>query len=613
MNGAAVAPLTVNTPVETAGMDTRAFLRKIWPAQGYYVVARLIDGKFRHTVCATIEEAEMYVRLFDQQGVAVYHACAVLRERSIEKEKNGKKYDAIRVQENVRAVKCFWADLDIAPDDPKKFESRDAALNALADFCISTGLPAPLVTSSGAGWHIYWPLSEEVDPDTWKLTAVALKALFIACKFNASPERTADMASVLRPVGSTHRKDPANPRPVYLSDDAEPVSYADFHQRVTAALLQLGVKPPEIRPPRDSTSNPNAAFAIEQEFRPFSANKVADLCQQARAMRDKHGCIPEPHWYSMICLLIYSQEGDEIVHSWSNGYQGYSRAETDEKIAHARADTTAPTLCERFEDRNPGGCDGCLFKGKINTPASLGVATSQLPTVPTAETAADPIPPALNRGENATTAPLKETVLSQAKQPRSETPAPIATGDFSAMSDAEALAQVMHAPTEDNVARLFEREGAGNLRYCKAWGSWLAWDGARWRPEHTDLAFDFARSLARAANPSGKSNIAKAAFSRGVETFARAARCFATESDQWDCDAFLLNTPGGVVDLRTGIMRPHDHTDYITKITCVTPRPGPKPVFDRFMRDITCGDNDLIAYHQRSLGAILSGALVLLC
>jgi putative DNA primase/helicase len=55
-------------------------------------------------------------------------------------------------------------------------------------------------------------------------------------------------------------------------------------------------------------------------------------------------------------------------------------------------------------------------------------------------------------------------------------------------------------------------------------------------------------------------------------------------------------------------MRAHQPTDYITKVTNVSPAGGPMPVFEKFMQAITCGDRDLIEYHQRSLGACLSGA-----
>ena len=39
----------------------------------------------------------------------------------------------------------------------------------------------------------------------------------------------------------------------------------------------------------------------------------------------------------------------------------------------------------------------------------------------------------------------------------------------------------------------------------------------------------------------------------------------------------LLNTPGGVVDLRTGKLRPHSSGDYMTKITAVGPWNGNWP------------------------------------
>ena len=41
--------------------------------------------------------------------------------------------------------------------------------------------------------------------------------------------------------------------------------------------------------------------------------------------------------------------------------------------------------------------------------------------------------------------------------------------------------------------------------------------------------------------------------------------------EQLDSDGYLLNTPGGTVDLRTGIIKPNDPEDYCTKITAVAP------------------------------------------
>ena len=42
-----------------------------------------------------------------------------------------------------------------------------------------------------------------------------------------------------------------------------------------------------------------------------------------------------------------------------------------------------------------------------------------------------------------------------------------------------------------------------------------------------------------------------------VVALARADRRLAATTEQWDADPWLLNTPGGVVDLRTGQLRAH--------------------------------------------------------
>ena len=56
-----------------------------------------------------------------------------------------------------------------------------------------------------------------------------------------------------------------------------------------------------------------------------------------------------------------------------------------------------------------------------------------------------------------------------------------------------------------------------------------------------------------------------------VERLARADRQLAATVDQWDADPWLLNTPGGVVDLHTGQTRPHCPEGYLIKITTVGP------------------------------------------
>jgi putative DNA primase/helicase len=68
-------------------------------------------------------------------------------------------------------------------------------------------------------------------------------------------------------------------------------------------------------------------------------------------------------------------------------------------------------------------------------------------------------------------------------------------------------------------------------------------------------------------------------------------------SEQFDQNPFLLGVPGnGVVDLRTGHLRPMERTDYITKRTRVRPDANCEPKrFLKFMDEITDGDTELNA------------------
>jgi putative DNA primase/helicase len=68
----------------------------------------------------------------------------------------------------------------------------------------------------------------------------------------------------------------------------------------------------------------------------------------------------------------------------------------------------------------------------------------------------------------------------------------------------------------------------------------------------------------------------------------------------------LLNTPNGVVDLRTGIIREHRADDYMTMIASASPE-GDCPRWREFMRQITNGDEELQRYHQRISGYALTG------
>jgi hypothetical protein len=110
---------------------------------------------------------------------------------------------------------------------------------------------------------------------------------------------------------------------------------------------------------------------------------------------------------------------------------------------------------------------------------------------------------------------------------------------------------------EDSVARAFAELHHDDLRYCH---TAQKWNGAIWRREDTRFAFDLARDLAHELardTESAKAIVSaeRAAFAAGVERFAKADRAFAVTGTTWNSGPWLLGTPAGTVDLRTGELR----------------------------------------------------------
>ena len=68
----------------------------------------------------------------------------------------------------------------------------------------------------------------------------------------------------------------------------------------------------------------------------------------------------------------------------------------------------------------------------------------------------------------------------------------------------------------------------------------------------------------------------------------------------------MLNTPAGLVDLRTGKIRRHNHLDYCSKITAVAPG-GKCPKWLKFLGEIMSGDQEMVDFLQRTLGYSITG------
>lgn len=178
----------------------------------------------------------------------------------------------------------------------------------------------------------------------------------------------------------------------------------------------------------------------------------------------------------------------------------------------------------------------------------------------------------------------------------------------------DALPEGSELVTEDVAALRFAHEHKDALRYDHDAGAWYQWCGSHWQRDRTRMAYTWARRVARQLGEESGSfkaqlSAGRAAFAGGVERLAQADPCFAVTAARWDADPWLLGTPGGVVDLRTGILRPAEPRNYVTRVTAVAPAETAHcPAWRDFLAQACGGDLDLAQYLARWFGYCLTGS-----
>ena len=182
----------------------------------------------------------------------------------------------------------------------------------------------------------------------------------------------------------------------------------------------------------------------------------------------------------------------------------------------------------------------------------------------------------------------------------------------------------------------FAEAVTGGLLYNNSL-DWLAWDGCRFAPDKNRArllaqtfterqlqaaAADLQKAAGAAARDVDNTELA-AQVKHAKELYAFLKRCRQTNGinhllteaaphlaiavDDLDADPFLLNTPGGIVDLRTGELRAPDPAARCTKVTAVAPGNDGAELWRGFLDTIACGDAELADYLQTVAGMAVLG------
>lgn len=162
------------------------------------------------------------------------------------------------------------------------------------------------------------------------------------------------------------------------------------------------------------------------------------------------------------------------------------------------------------------------------------------------------------------------------------------------------------------------------LRYVHPWGQWLVWDGKRWRLDDSAAVVRLAKQAVRfiyheaSACDDDEERRRLVAWGRESENKGRIGAmlwCAASEPtipalpEDLDRHPWLLNVENGVIDLKTGVLQPHEPGLMITRLCRVPYEPTAEcPLWRRMLRHIFAGDETLIAYVQRLCGVFLTGS-----
>jgi putative DNA primase/helicase len=196
--------------------------------------------------------------------------------------------------------------------------------------------------------------------------------------------------------------------------------------------------------------------------------------------------------------------------------------------------------------------------------------------------------------------------------------------DIRSAADTSSNAPSPEAYADDVLAREFSEKQSNGLKYTASRHTWNVWNGVYWKQDTTLDVVEKARKFSEAKAGDVLREYPSSSYARelaaqlrsrakifNIETLARSDAHHKAEPELWNPDPFVLGTPGGIVDLRTGELRAAQPEDYVTQLVRVTPAlPGAEhPVWSEFLNIVTEGDVELQAYLGRMAGYMLTGEI----
>ena len=331
-------------------MNTLEFLRAVLAGEGFYCALGLMkDASPIQKFYPDIESlANAATQLMDNKRDAFFGLATY-------------KTGGSRKAPNAYLIKSFFLDLDCGVG-VRKFATQTEAVSTLKDFCKTIGLPRPMLVKSGRGVHVYWPLKEAVPVADWLPVATAFKKLTTQHLIGSDNSVPADVVRVLRVPYTLHFKD----EPPKLVEIVNEVTNYLTLEEFKAIVGVSNIFP--VGPRQYDAVTESLAGNTTGNFKDLLVKTSKGIgCQQIGHIATNQEEISYGLWRCGLSVANFCEDRDKAIHLISKKHPSYSADITEKKAS----DTIKPFKCATFESENPGGCDGCVHKGKINSPWKL--------------------------------------------------------------------------------------------------------------------------------------------------------------------------------------------------------------------------------------------------
>jgi putative DNA primase/helicase len=195
------------------------------------------------------------------------------------------------------------------------------------------------------------------------------------------------------------------------------------------------------------------------------------------------------------------------------------------------------------------------------------------------------------------------------QRPRSVSARP--TNDEKARATTDVSENRAPAFSEIALADAFVANAILDFRWSPGLG-WMMFDGTVWKRDDNLRRYSLVKDIctqasARAGNDGEARRISSAKTVQATLTLAQTDPQIVVASEVWDKDQMVLNTPGGIIDLKTGDKR-FKGIEFVTQAARVSPDANAScPTWLRFLDAVFVGDKDLIEFMRRSMGYWLTG------